>query len=207
MAMAQRLQGAATAGAAAMTNLQEGAKPLRGLGRTALPAGLPISAGLLLSAVVVVGAVWQPGAGSARAKQLPCVCGPWASALPCCVSSGLRQLEAASERQGVSKADLLAAVAGSGELSNLSSPAQSERPPRAGVGKPLSGKPPPLFEPTPPSGGRARPETACRLHPQPRGKPPRREGIPLEAPGPQQRAQHCLSARGASQPAGFNAPG
>ena len=43
-----------------MTNLQEGAKPPSRLGRTALLLGLPISAGLLLSAVVVVGAVWQP---------------------------------------------------------------------------------------------------------------------------------------------------
>jgi len=178
-----------------MTNLQEGAKPPSKLGRTALLLGLPISAGLLISAVVVAGGVWQPWSKLREGQNQLHAVRAMQQRLPLLREQRLRQLEAA-EKARAQQADLLQLIAGSGELSTFLAQLSREA---GAAGVELD-----LFEPTPHQGARARPGTAAAPPPA-EGEAPSAAKDPLEAQG-LSKSSTLLSARGASQPAGLHAP-
>ncbi len=163
-----------------MTNLQEGAKPPSRLGRTALLLGLPISAGLLLSAVVVVGAVWQPWSRLREGQNQLHALRAMEQRLPLLREQRLRQLEAAEKTRG-QQADLLQLIAGSGELSTFLAQLV-ERPARRASNSTCSN--PPHIR------GQGHGQRQLPPHPQPRGKRPRPRGIPWK-PRASARAQHC----------------
>jgi len=163
-----------------MTNLQEGAKPPSRLGRTALLLGLPISAGLLLSAVVVVGAVWQPWSRLREGQNQLHALRAMEQRLPCCVSSGWRQLEAAEKTRG-QQADLLQLIAGSGELSTFLAQLSREAGAAGVETRPVR------THPT--SGGKGTARDSCRPTPSRGGSAPAARD-PWK-PRASARAQHC----------------
>ncbi|NQV11425.1 MAG: hypothetical protein HQ527_09735 [Cyanobacteria bacterium] len=168
-----------------MTNLQEGAKPPSSLGRTALLLGLPITAGLLLSAVVVAGGVWQPWSKLRDGQNQLHALRAMEQRLPLLREQRLRQLEAA-EKARIQQADLLQLIGGSGELSTFLAQLSREA---GAAGVELD-----LFEPTPDQGAGARPGTAAAPPPG-EGEAPPPAKDPLEAQG-LSKSSTLLSARG-----------
>ena len=174
-----------------MTNLQEGVKPQSELGRTALLLGLPIGAGVLLTALVVVGGVWQPWnkvrQDQIRVDELRAM----EQRLPLLRQQRLQQLTEADKVKGQQN-DLLLLIAGRGEVTTVL--AQLNREANA-AGIQMN-----LFEPgaapvDPNAAKGAKPGTPPPPAQGAQGQPPPPPKDPLEAQG-LTKSTTLLSARG-----------
>jgi type IV pilus assembly protein PilO len=101
-----------------MTNLQVGARPPSQALRNTLLLGGPIAAGALLAGLVVAGGVWQPWSQVRRDQIQLDDLRAMEQRLPLLRTQRLQQIQQAEKLEGQQR-DLLALIAGSGEISTF----------------------------------------------------------------------------------------